>query len=45
MDMYKLYQEKYNEALQGFALEQTGRRRRDEFQDGTLRIKVPSPSP
>jgi hypothetical protein len=45
MDMYKLYQEKYNESLQGFALEQTGRRRRDEFQDGTLRIKVPSPSP
>jgi hypothetical protein len=45
MDMYKLYQEKYNEALQGFALEQTGRRRRDEFQDGTLRIKIPSPSP
>jgi hypothetical protein len=45
MDMYKLYQEKYNMALQGFALEQTGRRRRDEYQDGTLRIKVPSPSP
>ena len=45
MDMYKLYQDKYNTALQGFALEQTGRRRRDEFQDGTLRIKVPSPSP
>ena len=45
MDMYKLYQEKYNEALQGFALEQTGRRRRDEFQDGSLRIKLNSPSP
>jgi len=45
IDMYKLYQDKYNTALQGFALEQTGRRRRDEFQDGTLRIKVPSPSP
>jgi hypothetical protein len=45
IDMYKLYQEKYNEALQGFALEQTGRRRRDEFQDGTLRLKLNSPSP
>ena len=45
LDMYKLYQEKYNEALQGFALEQTGRRRRDEFQDGTLRLKLNSPSP
>jgi hypothetical protein len=45
MDMYNLYQEKYNTALQGFALEQTGRRRRDEFEDGTLRIKLNSPSP
>ena len=45
VDMYKLYQDKYNTALQGFALEQTGRRRRDEFQDGTLRLKLNSPSP
>ena len=45
IDMYKLYQEKYNESLQGFALEQTGRRRRDEYQDGTLRLKLNSPSP
>jgi len=45
IDMYKLYQEKYNEALQGFALEQTGRRRRDEYQDGALRLKLNSPSP
>jgi len=45
MDMYKLYEDKYNSALQGFALEQTGRRRRDEFQDGVLRIKINSPSP
>jgi hypothetical protein len=44
-DMYKLYSDKYNEALQGFALEQTGRRRRDEYQDGSMRIKIPSPSP
>ena len=45
MDMYKLYQEKYNNALQGFAIEQTGRRRRDEYFDGSLRIKLNSPSP
>lgn len=45
MDMYNLYQEKYNTALQGFALEQTGRRRRDEYFDGSLRIKLNSPSP
>ena len=44
-DMYKLYSDKYNEALQGFALEQTGRRRRDEYEDGSMRIKIPSPSP
>jgi len=45
MDMYKLYQDKYNNALQGFALEQTGRRRRDEYQDGAMRLKLNSPSP
>ena len=45
MDLYNLYQDKYNTALQGFALEQTGRRRRDEFNDGALRIKLNSPSP
>jgi hypothetical protein len=45
MDMYKLYQEKYNTALQGFTIEQTGRRRRDEYFDGSLRIKINSPSP
>ena len=44
-DMYKLYSDKYNEALQGFALEQQGRRRRDEYEDGSMRIKIPSPSP
>ena len=45
VDMYKLYQDKYNTALQGFALEQTGRRRRDEYQDGAMRLKLNSPSP
>jgi len=45
MDMYKLYQEKYNTALQGFTIEQTGRRRRDEYFDGSLRVKINSPSP
>ena len=45
MDMYKLYQDKYNTALQGFTIEQTGRRRRDEYFDGSLRVKINSPSP
>jgi hypothetical protein len=45
LDMYKLYSDKYNVAMQGFALEQVGRRRRDEYQDGTPRLVVPAPSP
>jgi len=45
LDMYKLYSDKYNVAMQGFALEQVGRRRRDEYQDGTPRIVVQAPSP
>jgi hypothetical protein len=45
LDMYNLYKEKYNEEIQAFALQQMGRRRRAEFDDGVPRIKVPSPSP
>ena len=45
MDMYKLYKDKYNSEIQAFALEQTGRRRRGEYTDGTLRIPIASPSP
>ena len=44
-DMYKLYSDKYNEQIQSFALQQMGRRRRDEYTDGVPRVKVPSPSP
>ena len=45
MDMYKIYSDKYNGAIQSFALEQMGRRRRDEYMDGVPRVKIPSPSP
>ena len=45
MDMYNLYKSKYDESIQAFALQQMGRRRRDEYDDGVPRIKVPSPSP
>ena len=45
MDMYNLYQNKYNQEIQAFTLEQTGRRRRGEYVDGVPRVKVPSPSP
>ena len=44
-DMYKLYESKYNEEVQNFALQQMGRRRRAEYDDGVPRIKIPSPSP
>jgi len=45
MDMYNLYKSKYNEEIQAFAIQQMGRRRRAEYDDGVPRIKVESPSP
>lgn len=45
MDMYNLYQSKYNGEIEAFALQQMGRRRRDEYGEGVPRIQVPSPSP
>ena len=44
-DMYNLYKSKYDEEVQSFALQQMGRRRRDEYTDGVPRVQVPSPSP
>ena len=44
-NLYNLYNSKYNEEIQNFALQQMGRRRRAEYDDGVPRIKVPSPSP
>ena len=45
VDMYKLYEGKYNGTVESFALQQMGKRRRDEYSDGVPRVKVPSPSP
>jgi len=45
MDMYNLYKNKYTEELKAFGIQQMGRRRRAEFDDGVPRVKVPSPSP
>ena len=45
MDMYNLYKSKYNEGIQNFALQQMGRRRRAEYDDGVPRVNIPSPSP
>ena len=45
MDLYNLYKSKYDEEIQNFALQQMGRRRRAEYDDGVPRVKVASPSP
>ena len=37
-DMIQYYEQKYQSALQGFNVEQMGRRRRDEYQDGSPRL-------
>jgi hypothetical protein len=45
IDMLTLYENKYKNAVQQFAGMQLGRRRRDDYTDGTVRIQVKSPSP
>jgi len=45
MDMLTLYEGKYKNELQKFAGVQIGRRRRDDYTDGTVRIPIKSPSP
>ena len=42
-DMLTLYEQKYTQELQKFAAMQIGRRRRDDYTDGTLRIPIESP--
>ena len=37
-DLLQLYEGKYKQAVEGFAIEQMGRRRRDEYQSGVPRI-------
>ena len=44
-DMLTLYEGKYKQEIQKFAGAQLGRRRRDDYTDGTVRIPVKSPSP
>lgn len=39
MDMIQHYEKKYAEAAKGFSIEQMGRRRRDEYQDGAPRLR------
>ena len=45
IDMLTLYENKYKQEIQKFANEQVGRRRRDDYTDGTIRLKIESPSP
>ena len=45
IDMLTLYENKYKQEVQKFAGAQIGRRRRDDYTDGTIRIPVKSPSP
>ena len=44
-DMLTLYEQKYKQEIQKFAGAQLGRRRRDDYTDGTVRIPVKSPTP
>ena len=43
-DMLQYYMQSYQKALQSYAIEQQGRRRRDEYQDGVIRTPLKSPS-
>ena len=45
VDMLQYYAQAYQKALQSYAIEQQGRRRRDEYQDGVIRTPLKSPSP
>jgi hypothetical protein len=44
-DMLGYFENSYKQALQGLGIEQQGRRRRDEYRDGMIRLKVKSESP
>ena len=45
IDMLTLYENKYKQEVQKFANEQVGRRRRDDYTDGTVRIPINSANP
>ena len=45
IDMLTLYENKYKNEVQKFAQEQVGRRRRDDYTDGAVRIPVNSANP
>jgi len=45
IDMLTLYENKYKQEVQKFANERVGRRRRDDYTDGAVRIPVTSANP
>jgi len=45
VDMLQYYEASFRRALQSYAIEQQGRRRRDEWQDGAIRTPLKSESP
>ena len=45
IDMLTLYENKYKQEVQKFANEQVGRRRRDDYTDGAVRIPITSANP
>jgi len=45
MDMLTLYENKFKQEVAKFAGVQIGRRRRDDYTDGTVRIPIKSPNP
>ena len=43
--MLEYYEQSYQRAIQSYAVEQQGRRRRDEYNDGVIRTPLKSESP
>ena len=44
-DLLQYYEQSYRRALQSYSIEQQGRRRRDEYQDGVIRTPLKSVNP
>ena len=44
-DLIQYYEQSYRRAAKSYSIEQEGRRRRDEWQDGAIRAQIKSPSP
>ena len=44
-EMLNYFNQSYQQAIQGLGLEQQGRRRRDEYRDGMIRLPIKSVSP